>query len=386
MHIGIIGGGLYGVATAYFLERFGAEDVVLFERGKIAEGSTGKSAAIVRHHYSDEIQIRLSKRGREILESFEEYVGCDAGFRQNGYLIMAGLENEPSFREIVQLQQSVGLDVDLLAPGEMTEYMPSIDPSGVAVAAIEHEAGFADPYKVTDGFAEKAAELGTTIHTNTPVVDVEMDNGCPSAIITEDGSHQIDYVVNAAGPWGAVVGEMVDLNIPLEWHESRMAELDSSPLYHPDLPTISDIDRGLYAKPESGGHFIAGGAERDEQQPIDPDTGLQGVDATYLQNLREELGARLPGLADVSVTGTWSGIITTTPDWHHIVGVPDEFENFYNVLGPSGHGFKEGPAFAESIAQSILGESSQFDLSPYRLERFAEDKEFVGKYGQGSRA
>jgi sarcosine oxidase subunit beta len=131
-----------------------------------------------------------------------------------------------------------------------------------------------------------------------------------------------------------------------------------------------------------------GGADRKRggRRAVDPGAGLNGVDAEYLAALRDLIDRRFPGFDDVRVTGTWSGIVTVTPDWHQIVGVPKGYENFYNILGPSGHGFKEAPGFAESVAAEILGREPPNDLSPYRLERFDSGDTFKGRYGEESRA
>jgi sarcosine oxidase subunit beta len=388
MRVSIIGGGVYGSAVAYFFERFGDEDVHLFDRGTIAEGSTEKSAAIVRQHYSNEAHLRLAKRGRDVLANFEEYVGRDGGYVENGYLLLAGEDNKTALRENVALGRGVGVDVELLAPEEISRRVPALAVDDVAVGAIERDSGFADPVAVTQGFVEAARESGTDVHTNTPVTDVETDGRRPTRIRTTDGAFETDYVVNAAGPWGAAVGSMIGLDLPLSWHESKMAELESSPPYEPDLPTVSDVDLGLYAKPETTGHFVAGGADRKRggRRAVDPGAGLNGVDAEYLAALRDLIDRRFPGFDDVRVTGTWSGIVTVTPDWHQIVGVPKGYENFYNVLGPSGHGFKEAPGFAESVAAEILGREPPNDLSPYRLERFDSRDTFKRRYGEESRA
>lgn len=385
MKIGIIGGGVYGCAIAHFLERFGDEDVFLFERGSIGEGSTSKSGAIIRHHYSNERQVRLAIRGREIIENFRSHTGHEAGFVRNKWMLVVDEQDESALRDNVRMHQEVGLDVDLIAPEEAREHLPPLNTDGLTIGAIEHEAGYADPLMVTNGFLERAKDHGTTVYTNTAVTDIEMDGERATAIRTDEDTHEVDYVVNAAGPWGAEIGAMVGLELPLEWYRSQLAELSTETPYDNSLPTISDSSTGLYAKPETGGHFIADGAAKN--RPVNDATpGIHGIDESYVQTISNMVSHRLPGLGDPRVTATRSGIITVSPDWHQIVGVPTGYENFFNAVGPSGHGFKEAPGFAESIAQTILGQEPKYDLTPYRLERFADDDAFEGRYDSGSRA
>lgn len=387
MKIGVIGGGIYGTATAYFLKRFGAESVTLFEKGQIAGESTGYSAGIVRHHYTHDVQIRMAKRGREILANLEEYVGQDGGFRRNGYLILADPDRESAFRRTVTRQRELGIDVEFVEPDELKAHLPGISSEGVTLGAYERDAGFADPPLVASGFADAAEELGATIQTATEVTDLERRNGTITGIETRDGTHSVDYVVNAAGPWGREIGEMAGIDLPLQWRESKIALLEASREYADSYPTLSDhsVKPEMYAKPEPGGEFLLGGIERP---PVDREAGLEGVTEAFLEAASKRLDHRLPGYADASVVDTWSGVITVTPDGIQIVGVPRGADNLFNLVGGSGHGFKEAPAFAESAAQTILGESPEIDLAPYALERFEDGETFDGisseTYADGS--
>ncbi|WP_135807398.1 NAD(P)/FAD-dependent oxidoreductase [Halorussus marinus] len=369
MRIGIIGGGIYGTAIAYFLQELGDVEVALFERQEIGGKSTSRSAGIVRHHYARQGHIKLAKRGREILENLETYVGQKGGFRQNGYLALTGEKNEELFHETIEKQKQIGLDVRLVEPSELGNYIPGIDSSGVTAAAFEREAGFADPYLVAQGFSKAAQESGADLRSRTEVTDIEIDRGVVTAVETTNGTEEVDFLVNAAGPWGAEVGQMVGLDIPLTWYESKAVVLSSTNPYDIETPTLSDSLQQMYVKPEPGGDFIVGGIDRPE---IDRDVGLEGITIDYLNQVQKALKRRMSTHADAEVIESWSGIITATPDWYQIVGVPDGYENFYNIVGGSGHGFKEAPGFAESIAQEILGNEPNYDLSPYRLERYEE--------------
>lgn len=378
MGIAVIGGGIYGSTIAYFLKRFGDDEVLLFEKGDLGGVSTSRSAGIIRHHYSHKNHIRIVKRSREIIENLDEYIGRDGGFKQNGYLAVAGPDNERAFRDIVELQHEVGLDVDLLEPAELQDYLPAISPEELAVGAIEHEAGFADPYQVAVGFANGAQDLGAKIHPKTEVTDILTNGQTVTAVETEDEHYEVDYVVNAAGAFGAEIADMVGVSIPIEWHGALVAVLDASEPYGPDLPTVSDMDAGLYTKPEMGGEFVTGGFDHN---PVDhPRNGAGRVSNSQLLNLFDLIEERLPGYADAEVVNTWTGLITDTPDAQQLIGRVQQLDNFYVAIGGNGHGFKEAPGFAESIAQDILGLNQENNLHPYRLSRFEENDEFVGRY------
>lgn len=373
MATGIIGGGIHGTAMAYFLAAFGDESVVLFERDHVGGTSTSRSAGIVRHHYPHESHVAIAARGRDLLANLEELIGRSGGFRETGYLIVAGEDRADAFRETVRTQRRIGIDVTLLSPDELPDYHPHVDPEGLTVGAIEHESGFADPYQVATGFAEAARGRGVDIRTDTEVVDLRVEDDRVTAVETDAGVQAVDRVVDAAGPRLGDVAAMAGVDVPVTWRESKVVVLSSSTDYGVDLPTLSDKHLNMYVKPEPGGDFLVGGIDRPE---FDPGRGLEGVSNEFLLEVQERLERRLPTYADAEVVNTWSGILTLTPDLYQVAGFTDAVPNLFVLGGGSGHGFKEAAAFAESGAQLILGEQPEHDLHPYRPGRFEEGDTF----------
>lgn len=376
MKIAVIGGGVSGASVAYFLGRLGGEDteVTVYESGHISgnKGSTAYSAGLVRHTYSTALQVKIARRGSEFLYNLEEHTGEDGGVHKNGYLKLVNEDAEESVRRMASFVEDVGIDVDLIEPERMKEVFPGIDTTEVSLGMLDTAAGFADPYLVTNALINTAQELGVTVHTKTPIEDIQVENGTVAAVESSRGTEEVDVVVNAAGPWAGRIGEMVGLDLPLKWHESKLVALESDTPYELDYPSVSDVavQPDIYTKPESGGEFIVGGIERPS---VDLDTGVEGVDNEFLEHILERLELRFPEFADARIIDSWSGVVTMSPDSHHIAGETTAVDNFFNIAGPSGHGFKEAPAFGESIAQEILGQEPRFDLTPYRFERFAED-------------
>lgn len=377
MRVGIVGGGIHGAATAYFLTEFGDADVTLFERDALGSGSTGYSAGIVRYHYSSPIHVELVKRSVEHFRNLEARINHDSGFHQNGYLVLYDDDHEAELREIVSLQRGCGLEVELVEPDEIPEILPGCSPDGVALGAHEPTAGFADPYLIATGYATAAREAGARIETDTTVRDVERRGDVVEALVTDDGRHEVDYVVNAAGTAGARVAAMADVSVPLRHRESKIVTLTADTAYGPDLPTLSDHSMApdMYVKPEPSGDFLVGGIDRPW---LDDDQPTAGVDEAFVLEVGRRLERRLPGYADASVVDSWSGRISVTPDSNPIVGEPAGLENFYNMVGGSGHGFKTAPAFAEAAARHVYGMEPRFDLSRYRLERFTDDDRLSG--------
>src|SRR5215472_9288366 len=129
----IIGGGCMGASVAYHLTRLGITDVVIVEREPmLGMGSTGRNAGGVRHQFSNEANVRLSIESIHTFERFQEEVGYQIDFHQDGYLFLLSTEAAlASFRSSVEMQRSLGVDVELIGADEATRLAPGLKVEGV---------------------------------------------------------------------------------------------------------------------------------------------------------------------------------------------------------------------------------------------------------------
>jgi len=130
----IIGGGINGCSIAFNLAKTGVK-VTLVERDFIASGPTGRSSAIIRQHYSNEITARMALRALEIWQNFDDVIGGEAGFEQPGFMLAAGEEGIDELKANIALQQKVGIDTRFITPAEMRELEPEISTDGLAGAS-----------------------------------------------------------------------------------------------------------------------------------------------------------------------------------------------------------------------------------------------------------
>lgn len=380
MRIAVIGAGIHGATTAYFLTKADGTEVHLFDADSLGGLSTARSVGIIRHHYADRLSIRLVQRSLELYHRLEDEQSLNTVVKP-GYLAVADEAQRETFESIVDKQQSVGVDVELVDPESVTDWLPFADSSEIAAAAIEHDGGFADPYQLTMGFIKGAADRGANVHPNTPVVDLDRHGNRIKTVQTPVESLDVDAVVNAAGPFGSAVADFAGIDLPISWHGATIAALSATEPYDCTYPVLMDLSSGLYVRPEHSGDFIAGGFGRIEAS--DPNSSLGGVTESHLLDLEASMNQRLPGLSRVEVVDTWSGWITDTPDGKQLIGPSSAVENFYLFTGGNGHGFKEAPAIGESLAAEIIGDTPAMDLSPFSAERFESGELFETSYTHG---
>lgn len=377
----IVGGGVNGASVAYHLAQRRYGNIVLLEKSGLASGSTGKSAGIIRQHYSNPTIIRMAIWSREFFERFEEKIGGHPGFVQNGFLLLVAEQETEALRANVAAQRALGLDVEIVQPDDLHAYVPGIDPEGVALAAYESTSGYADPYGVAVALAERARTLGVHVHLGRRATAVRVHNGRVQGVETDQGAIETPVVVNAAGPWGNALARSAGIALPLQ--VKRLQEIVVRPVepYPKTHPTIIDLHRLVYFKPESGGLIVAGGGITDEPGPIDPDQYGEQADFETVADVTGRLACRIPALSHAAFIRGWAGVITVTPDFHPILGEAPEVGGFIHAMSCNGHGFKLAPAVGRLIAELIVdGRASMLDLAPFGPDRFEQGRPLSSRY------
>lgn len=377
----IIGGGVYGTSIAYHLTKMGCGDVVLLEKDSLASGSSGKSCAIIRQHYSNEVTARAAMESRKFFEVFEAEVGGYPGYVRNGMVFLAHSREAEALKKNVSLQRRVGIEVEIIHPTEAIRYVPGIDASDIAVACYEASSGYADPHGVVTAFAARAKELGAKIYQSRAATGIVVSNGAVKGVRTAEGVISTEMVVNAAGPWGGRVGRMVGLDLPLK--PTRIQEAVVKPIedYKKTNPTVIDPGESLYFRPETGGLVMAGGGTAEEDKDFDPDDYNEKADPDFVEHVSRQLSHRIPALDQAGFMRGWAGLITTTPDYHPILGEVPGVKGFILCNGFSGHGFKLSPIIGRAIAEFVFrGKAGAMDLEPFHISRFAAGRTFKSAY------
>ncbi len=366
----VIGGGVMGASTAYHLAARGAGDVLLLERDEFfGQGATGRCAGGVRYQFSTEVNIRLSLASLPMLERFEEEIGQAVDYRQIGYLFLLTREEDlATFRRNVALQHSMGVQTEWLEGDEVRRRLPLMNLDDVLAGTIHAKDGIADPNGVVMGYIQAARRLGARTLSGVPVEGIHVEDGKIRGVETPFGVVSAPVVVNAAGPWAALIGQMAGVPIPIT--PLRRQWLTTTPL--PDLPAdfpfVIDFAKSLYFHPEGEGLLTGMSNPREEigfGQQVDSDWELIHMEAAI---------ARLPLLESAGVAARVAGLYENTPDAHPIFGVTP-VEGFYIVAGFSGHGFMHGPVAGKLMAEIILdGAASTVDVSMLDLARFAEGR------------
>ena len=368
----IIGGGVIGCAIQYHMARLGVSNTVLLERDVLGSGSTGRSQAICRMHYSNPITTELAWQSLQVFADFDARVGGPSGFVNTGYLVVVNEADQGGLERNVAMQQELGVPTSVVSRDDLASLAPMVSLYDDERAAWEPQSGYADPYQVTVSYAARAQEAGARIMTRNPASGIETSGDRVQAVITTSGDRiATDTVVVAAGPWSRQVLAGVGVDAPLIPVRHQVATVARPVEVVPHHPTVGDISQSFSFRPDGSNFTTMGFGDDDEQS--DPEVYPQGVDITEAASARAKLARRVPGMADAYYRGGWSGLFTTTPDWHPILDAVPCMAGLYCAIGFSGHGFKLSPAIGKSVAELVLeGRARDVDLSPLRFTRFDE--------------
>ncbi len=381
----IIGGGVMGASIAYHLARQGNGKVVLLERQGIGNGTTGRSGAIVRQHYSNEFTVRMAKESLAVFQQFADRVGGDCGFVTTGMVVLTGAEGVDALRANVLMQQEQGVNTRLLSPDEIDEAAPGYSSAGVALACYEPDTGVADPMATTYCFAQQARDHGALIREGVIVTRILTSGERITGVQTSLGDIQAPTVVLAANVWSVALAQPLGITLPITATRHPMLALRRPNDFggRQGLHAVGlDLTRQIYLRPDFGGITLIGSAE-NVFTPSDPDNYPQSLSEAEIAHYRTLGAGTIPALARAVPRGTWAGIYDDTPDFHPILDHLATYEGLYCAVGFSGHGFKLSPLVGQWMAQFVLTGTKPEDMQHFAFDRFARGKEIRPRYSSG---
>lgn len=383
----IIGGGVMGASIAYSLVKQGGSSnrVVLLERQALCSGTTGRSGAIVRQHYSNDFTIRMAKESLHIFHHFDDLVGGDCGFMTAGMLVLADEARSSALKANVEMQQKEGVNTRLVTPDEVSTVAPGYSGTEATLACYESDAGVADPMATTSCFAQRARELGVQIQEETRVTRILVEHGQVTGVTTAQGDFFAPIIVVAANVWSPALVQELGITLPIIATRHPMLVLRRPQDFggrHGLHAVCLDMARSIYLRPDIGGLTLIGSTE-NVLRPSDPDAYPQGLTEEEIRHFASQATLPLPALARAVPRGNWAGIYDDTPDYHPILGRLPHYQGLYCAAGFSGHGFKLSPVVGQWMALLITTGQGPEDMQHFVYERFAQGKEICPRYDSG---
>ena len=368
----VIGAGIHGLATAYYLAGQGVSKVAVLEKGYLGSGNSGRNTAILRANYRTAEAIPFYAESLKLYEDLSSALEYNLLFSQQGHLTVAHSYSAVNGLQVrAEANKVLGVDSRMIDPKDIKRLVPTIDISSAPrypiQAALYHPPGGIIRHDaVVWGYAQKAGQMGVEIHPHTEVTGIEEKGGRIVSVQTNRGEISTETVVNATSGWCSLIARMVGLELPITSHPLQACVTEPmQPLLD---KVIVSANLHVYVNQTPRGEFVLG-AEIDAYPSYNLSSTLPTLEMVASHTL--EL---FPCLREVSVLRQWAGICDMTPDYSPIISEVSGLDGFYLDVGWGTYGFKAGPAAGKCLAELIAtGERPEL-IRPFTLNRFRENQ------------
>ena len=368
----IVGAGVHGLSTAYYLAKQGVTDIAVLDKGYVGGGASARSTAIVRANYLTVEGIPFFRESLKLYEGLALELDFNLMFNQTGRLDIGHAESTVyALRQRVELNKLLGVDSRLIGPEEIKELVPVIDLREgkhlPVMAALYHPpAGTVRHDAVVWGYGRGSDRLGVEIHPFTEVTGLLRSGDRITGVETPKGTVNAGTVVSATAGWTSIISGMAGVELPIVTYP--LQAFVTEPLKPFMDRVISSGNLHVYIYQTDRGEIVIGG-------PVDPyPTYSHRSTLNMLEELARFAVELVPSLRDVNVMRQWTGICDMTPDYAPIMGEVEGLEGFVLNAGWGTWGFKAAPIAGKCIAELVATGETPALIEPFGLSRFADDR------------
>ena len=367
----IIGGGIHGLAAAYYLARdHGMKNVAVIEKRYIGSGGSGRNTCIVRADQRTKENLPMHREGLALWPELIFELDFNLMFVNSGCLNISHSEDSMNELRLSTLTANYfGLETRLLTPKECKEIMPCLDISDAPVHPV-YGGMFHDPGgtvrhdAVVWGLAKGASRQGVHIHQLTGATGIKVENGRVVGVETDRGFIRTPRVLNACGGYSPQVAALIGQKLPIT--VLQMEAMVTEPL-KPFLDvSFASIEYDVFGSQSLRGEVLSG-------SNMDPwPTYSSNTAAGYLQRQAAYITDIIPCLKSARFMRIWAGLTDMTPDMAAIMEGNSPVKGYFMDAGWGYFGFKSGPIAGRYMARYMATDQRPDMLHPYRLSRFRE--------------
>ena len=411
----IIGAGIIGIATAWFLAKQGIK-VLVCDKGRVAGEQSSRNWGWIRQQGRDEAELPIMMESMTLWENLSNEIGVDIGFRREGSLYLCESEAELARHDqFLSFSKLHGLESNRLNSKEIQRQLNGSQGRWRHAVHTPSDAR-AEPTLTVPAIAKACSRQGVTIKEACAVRQVSTTNGQVDGVYTEHGLVKCSTVLCCGGAWSSALLYQNGLHLPQLSVKASVARTEKSPLIFNGNAAGSGL---AFRRRMDGGYTIAMtdflevfptaqsfrqisvflpllrvahkklklriGTDwkerflsprkwtKDDITIFENNRVLNPVPSHYsLQRMKKVLNDRLPELSNIAIIQSWGGMIDATPDAVPVMDSSHTVKGLFIATGFSGHGFGIGPAAGKIMAALIQGNDSGHDLSRFRLSRFSD--------------
>ena len=409
----VIGGGIIGITTAWYLLERGLS-VFVCEKGRVAGEQSSRNWGWVRVTGRDPDEVPIAIDSIRRWEEISSQLDSDIGLRREGVLALASSDEElAEFEAWSEFASSNGIQTDLFGADEIYRYI-GIPKAGWKGGMVTASDGRAEPFKAVPAMARSLQSRGGLIRESCAARTVETSAGRVSAVITEDGAVATDSIVCAGGAWSTLFLSNLGISLPQLAVKGTVVRTEPAPDIFAGAASLGDVfirrreDNGYTVATAFTEHTIGANSFRflpkfirsmgsasditvrmgrdatqqalpmkswsaDEVSPFEKCRVLNPAPSkSGMKKIEHNLRKRVPAFSELKLAESWAGMIDATPDVVPVMDRIDAVPGLFLATGFSGHGFGIGPGAGNVMADLVTGESPRFSLSRFRFSRFSD--------------
>ncbi len=366
----VIGGGIMGAATAFFLRQRGVQ-VVLLERGLVGQQASGVNFGNVRRQGRFLPQLPLANRSRGVWGRMNALLGEDAEFIAAGHIRLAfRAEDVARLEAHAEAVREYGLELEMVSGNALRARFPFLARE-VLAASYSPLDGHANPRLAAPAFGRAAGRDGAVVVENAEVLAIEKAGDDFIVETRSAGNYRAPAVQVSAGAWGGALSARFGEPVPMVAKGPQMGVTEPVPYrIDPAIGVASAIaGEAIYLRQVKRGNIVYGGGWRG---PARPDIQRAYVDPMNTLRQAPMLRRVVPALGALRTIRTWSGIEGYLPDDIPIIGPSGKVAGLFYAFGFCGHGFQLGPGVGETMAELIATGASTTPLAPFHIGRFTK--------------
>ena len=416
----IIGAGVIGISSAWFLSKDGLS-VLVCEKGRVAGEQSTRNWGWVRQMGRDEAELPIVMDSINIWESLAGEIGEDIGFTRQGLLFLAENEkDQKEFEKWLEIARQHQLDTRILSAAELGKKLNYTEHRWKGAMYTSSD-GRAEPFTAVPAIARAAQRGGVKIVENCAVRTIQSQAGVVSGVVTELGTVRSNAVVCAGGAWSSAFLANLGVTLPqllvkgtvvrtsaisegyaggagshkfsfrrrqdggytlsLGNYLEHYLSADSFRYVTDFMPALKVTWSGIKLRFDDGllnRLFPTRRWQADEMTPFEQTRVLNPTpNPRVVRRIQQLMASNLPVLAKAEIEEAWAGMIDAPPDFVPVMDEIPGHKNLYLATGFSGHGFGIGPGAGKVMAKMIQGKKIEFDLSRFRFSRFSDGSPII---------
>lgn len=363
----IIGGGIIGNSTAYYLAKKGCSVIVLEKSEHVGNGGSSRNGGGVRQSGRDKRELPLAMYGvKNLWPTLSQELEMDVEYYQQGNLRLGKTDAHIKILEgLTHNAVSLGLHVKMITGDEAKEICPYLSDEVIGASWCPTD-GHANPMLATLAYYRKARQLGVTFITGEEVIDIRKNKGKARQVVTNNHIYEGETIILAAGYDSRKIAATVGIDTPMNQALLEVLVTEAQPTMFYQMLGTAAAD--FYGHQSTHGSFVFGGSSGLED--VNKDDGTPVTNSLTASCICRGIMKYFPCLEEAKIVRTWAGWIDVCADHVPILSHVEEVPGLILACGFSGHGFGIAPTVGTLLSQMVFHEETVLDVKAFRYDRF----------------